>query len=123
MYSFRLSDSSDPDEFVAATRPNDMDFVVTERFRELIEASADQPFCTQEICRNIGVSDRTLGLACQHQLGVSPGQYHALRRMRLVRRAFRQADLNMTNVTDIATKHGFWELRRFGGNRVSASLQ
>jgi AraC-like DNA-binding protein len=66
-----------------------------------------------EICEQIGISDRTLRLACQEQLGMSPTQYVIRRRMWSVRRALQKADPKVTHVTEIATEHGFWELGRF----------
>jgi AraC-like DNA-binding protein len=87
--------------------------ITTRRFRSVLEAHDDAPLHIPEISRFIGVSSRTLRLACQEQLGVSPTQYLMLRRMRSVRRALRQADPDVTRVTDIATEDGFWELGRF----------
>jgi AraC-like DNA-binding protein len=40
-------------------------------------------------------------------------KYVMLRRMRAVRRALQEADPELTQVTDIATEYGFWELGRF----------
>jgi AraC-like DNA-binding protein len=52
-------------------------------------------------------------MACHEHFGVSPTQYLLLRRLRLDRRALRDADPDVTRVTDIATELGFWELGRF----------
>jgi AraC-like DNA-binding protein len=87
--------------------------IIIRGFRSALEAHADMPLHVPEISRLIGVSSRTLRLACQEQLGVSPTQYLMLRRMRSARRALRQADPDVTRVTDIATENGFWELGRF----------
>jgi AraC-like DNA-binding protein len=104
--------------------------IVVNRFRAVIEAHADQPLKMPEISRKIGVSDRTLRVACQEQLGVSPYQYITLRRLRAVRRALQKADPDITHVTDIATEYGFWELGRFAvkyrhvfGETPSATLR
>jgi AraC-like DNA-binding protein len=83
------------------------------RFFEALEAQGLQPFGMRTISDTIGVSSRTLRIACQQQFGVSPTQYIMLCRMRSAHRALRKADPETTRVTDIATEHGFWELGRF----------
>jgi AraC-like DNA-binding protein len=104
--------------------------IVVNRFRAVVEAQAYQPLFMSEISRKIGVGGRTLRLACQEQLGVSPVQYVMLHRMQAVRRALQKADPDITRVTDIATEHGFWELGRFAvkyrhafGETPSATLR
>jgi AraC-like DNA-binding protein len=87
--------------------------LVARRFLEALELDSVSPPRMDEISEAIGVSGRTLRLACQEQLGVSPTQYLLLRRMRLAHRALQQADPHATTVTDIATILGFWELGRF----------
>ena len=87
--------------------------IIVDRFRAVLQAHADLPIAMPAISQMIGVSSRTLRLACQEQLGISPGQYVMLRRMRSARRALQQADPGVARVTDIATEHGFWELGRF----------
>jgi AraC-like DNA-binding protein len=87
--------------------------LVVKRFRALVQSETDGRLFMPEISRKIGVSDRTLRVACQQQLGVSPLQYVMLRRMQTVRRALQKADPEVSRVTDIATEHGFWELGRF----------
>jgi AraC-like DNA-binding protein len=90
--------------------------LIVDRFRTLLEAHADGPVDLANISRRIGISPRTLRLACQEHLAVSPLQYVFLRRMRSARRALLQADPDISRVTDIATDHGFWELGRFAVN-------
>jgi len=104
--------------------------LIIRRFFEVLEAQALEPYHMQAISEAIGVSSRSLRMACQEQLGVSPTQYMLLRRMRLVRRALKQADPDSTRVTDIATEFGFWELGRFAvkfrqmfGESPSATLR
>jgi AraC-like DNA-binding protein len=87
--------------------------IAVDRFRAVLEAQGDLRLPIPAISQRIGISSRTLRLACQEQLGVSPAQYIMLRRMRLVRRALQQADPGVARVTDIATEHNFWELGRF----------
>lgn len=90
--------------------------MIIRRFLDVLEAQALEPFAMHTISNAIGASSRSLRMACAEQLGVSPKQYMLLCRMRLVRRALRQADPDITRVTDIATEFGFWELGRFAVN-------
>jgi AraC-like DNA-binding protein len=87
--------------------------IIVDRFRNVLKSQAGLRLAMPAISQMIGISSRTLRLACQEQLGVSPAQYVMLGRMRLARRALQQADPDVARVTDIATEHGFWELGRF----------
>jgi AraC-like DNA-binding protein len=105
---------------VLSTRASGLDTIgrrhhqmIVDRFRTVLEGQADLSFAMPAISQLIGVSSRTLRLACQEQLGISPAQYVLLRRMRSARRALQQADPDVARVTDIATELGFWELGRF----------
>ncbi len=86
---------------------------IVARFEGFLEANPDQPLYLTEICAAIGVSERTLRLACEDHLGMGPIRYLSLRRMHLVRRALLRADPSTATVTRLATDHGFWELGRF----------
>jgi AraC-like DNA-binding protein len=93
--------------------------IVMRRFWRVLEETPEQPLYIPEICKAIRVSDRTLRVCCQEQLRVSPKRYLLLRRMHLARRALRQAAPDTASVTDIATRHGFWQLGRFAGEYQS----
>ena len=90
--------------------------MILRRFRRAVEENIDQALYIPELCKLIGVSDRTLRVCCQEQLGMSPKRYLLLRRMHLARRALREAAPTATTVTEIATRYGFWEFGRFAGN-------
>jgi AraC-like DNA-binding protein len=79
----------------------------------VLEAHPDGVLHTVDMCKAIGVSNRTLTTCCNEILGMSPYRYLKLRQMHLVRRALRRADPLSTTVTVIATDHGFWDLGRF----------
>jgi AraC-like DNA-binding protein len=83
------------------------------RFVEFLEANPNQPLYLVQICKAIGVSERTLRSACEEFLGMGPIRYLNLRRMHQARRALRDSDPSTATVTRIATDHGFWELGRF----------
>ena len=87
--------------------------IVMRRFWQVLEENPEQPLFVPEICRIIGVSQRTLRTCCQEHSGMAPKRYLLLRRMAFARRALRQADPDVTSVTDIVTRYGFWELGRF----------
>jgi AraC-like DNA-binding protein len=104
--------------------------LIIKRLRELEEANRDRTLYLTEVCKTIGVSQRTLTDICQDVLGVSPKRYLYLRRLHLVHRELRDTVLGRGQVTQIATKYGFWELGRFSvayrevfGQSPSASLQ
>jgi AraC-like DNA-binding protein len=104
--------------------------LIIRRFCEMLEAHPLKPLHVPETSHAIGISGRTLRMACQEQFGVSPTQYLLLRRMRVARRTLRQADPEVTRVTDVATDLGFWELGRFSvkyrqifGESPSATLR
>jgi AraC-like DNA-binding protein len=83
------------------------------RFEALIEANPDRAMYLTEVCQAVGVTERTFRTCCQDYLGMSPIRYLTLRRLHQVRRELRKADPHNTTVTEIATRHGFWELGRF----------
>ncbi|MGC2198662.1 MAG: helix-turn-helix transcriptional regulator [Stellaceae bacterium] len=90
--------------------------LILRRFRSAVEENPDQPLYIPDLCKAIGVSDRTLRVCCDEQLGMSPKRYLLLRRMHLARRALREAAPTATTVTEIAARYGFWEFGRFAGN-------
>jgi len=104
--------------------------IVMRRFWRVVEENPEQPLYIPEICRKIGVSESTLRMCCQEHLGMAPKRYLLLRRMALTRRALRQAEPDVTSVTAIGTRYGFWELGRFAvvyqslfGESPSATLR
>jgi len=88
---------------------------IMRRFRRVVEENLGQSLYITEICKMIGVSERTLEVCCQEHLGVGPKRYLMLRRLHLARRALREAAPGGTTVTDIATQYGFWHFGRFAG--------
>ena len=89
--------------------------LIMRRFRRVLEEKPNQSLYITEICKIIGVAERTLEVCCQEQLGVGPKRYLLLRRLQLARRALREAAPDRTTVTDIATRYGFWHFGRFAG--------
>lgn len=83
------------------------------RLEDFFVANHDHPVYLAEICAATGVSERTLRVCCQEQLGVGPVRYLWLRRMHLARRTLMRADPGAVTVTKVASDYGFAELGRF----------
>ena len=82
-----------------------------------------------EMCKAVGVSNRTLTTCCQEALGMSPHRYLRLRQLHLAHRALTLNESATTTVTEVATAYGFWDLGRFAvayravfGERPSVTL-
>ena len=93
--------------------------LIIRRFRRVVEENPDQPLYVPELCKAIGVSERTLRVCCQEQLGIAPKRYLLFRRLHLARRALRKGLPATTTVTEIATRYGFWHFGRFAGEYQS----
>jgi AraC-like DNA-binding protein len=65
--------------------------MIMRRFRRAVEENPDQALYIPELCSAIGVSERTLRVCCQEQLGMSPKRYLMMRRMSLARHALRDS--------------------------------
>ncbi len=103
---------------------------VMRRLEVVLASTPDKPLYMPQLCATVGASYTALRDCCQEYLGMSPKRYLWLRRMHLVRRALRIADVEKTTVTEIATDYGFWELGRFAvayrslfGEAPSAALR
>jgi AraC-like DNA-binding protein len=108
--------NDEPREDSVAQRQHEL---IMRRFRRVVEESPDQPLYDAELCKAIGVSERTLRVCCQEQLGVGPKRYLQLRRLHLARRALREASADAVTVTEVAMRYGFWHLGRFAGEYQS----
>jgi AraC-like DNA-binding protein len=86
---------------------------IISRLDEFLQMRREQPVYLVDICKAVGVSERTLRTACQEQFGASPTRYLWLRRMYLARRRLAEAEARSTSVTEVAMANGFWELGRF----------
>lgn len=86
---------------------------IVRRIEDVLTAQPDQPLTLTELCLATRVTERTLHACCQEQYGASPLQYLRLRRMNQARHSLLRADPGSDRVTDVAARHGFWELGRF----------
>lgn len=88
---------------------------IVARLEALLEERPEHPWGIAEICAAIGVSERTLNLACREFNGSSPIKVVRDRRLDAVRAALLRADPEATTVAAEAMRFGFWELGRFAG--------
>jgi AraC-like DNA-binding protein len=103
---------------------------IMRQFEEALAAHPEHPRRLPELCKAIGVPERSLRMCCAEFLGMSPIQYLRLQRLGRVRAALRDADPATANVSDIAKQHGFLQLGRFAaqyravfGEAPSTTLQ
>ena len=106
-----LSDASRVQETPARRRHQDLIL----RFMELLGDELIHTLRIDAISAMLGVSQRSLSVACQEQLGMAPAAYLRLRRMHLVHRALLSNDPQPAAISELARRHGFHELGRFAG--------
>jgi AraC-like DNA-binding protein len=83
------------------------------RLEEALMANTEEPLYMAELSAQVGASYWKLRDCCLEYLGMSPKRYLWLRRMHLARSALRNADVERTTVSEIASDYGFWEFGRF----------
>ncbi len=86
---------------------------VMARFQETLAAHPGRLLSIPEICRGIGVSEPALRACCAKVLGMSPGRYQRLRRLKLVRMELLSADPAMASVAEIVGRFGYTNFHCF----------
>jgi AraC-like DNA-binding protein len=84
------------------------------RFEDLLHAQAF-PRMT-EICAALGISERTLRICCEEQLGMGPNEYVRRRRMQMAHRALRNGNPDAASISAVARRYGFHGLGRFAAD-------
>jgi hypothetical protein len=77
---------------------------------------AEQPYRkipVSDICNKIGVSDARFRAACAGLLGMSPGRYQRLRRLKSLRGELTRADPRTNNGIEVVKRYGFANFHRF----------
>ncbi|WP_196772821.1 helix-turn-helix domain-containing protein [Pseudodesulfovibrio alkaliphilus] len=72
------------------------------------------PLKLSDICRIVGVSERTLIYAFKEHLGLTPKAYLNICRLNMVRREMECG--RATSITDAATRWGFWHMGQFSAD-------
>jgi AraC family ethanolamine operon transcriptional activator len=86
---------------------------VVERTEAYVREHAGETIPVSELCRVLGLSERTLRNAFHDVTGLAPKRWLLAERLHGVRRALCNAGGTATTVTRAATEHGFFELGRF----------
>ncbi len=82
------------------------------QFEAVLMAHHSRFLTTREICTAIGVSEQTLTTCCKTMLGMSPGRYQHLWRLKQARTDLLRGSAAMS-ITEVASRHGFPDLDRF----------
>jgi len=83
------------------------------QFEDALAVHPERSPALQELCKTIGVPERTLRVCCTEFLGMAPTRYFRLRRLGMVRATLRRADPATANVSDIAARYGFRQSGKF----------
>lgn len=81
--------------------------------RDLIDHEIAGVETVADLCREAGVSERTLQYAFQELVGVSPKRYLLLQRLANVHRGLLFATPSTERVADVAIRFGFWHMGQF----------
>jgi AraC family ethanolamine operon transcriptional activator len=85
---------------------------VMARFQETLSAQPDRLLSIPEICRAIEASEQTLRVCCAKVLGMGPGRYQRLRRLKRVRMELRAMPAK-ASFAEITRRFGFADPERF----------
>jgi AraC-like DNA-binding protein len=100
--------ASEPDR--AAARQHHR---VMARLDNLLRQNSDALLSRSSLCQAVGASERTLHAACMGFVGMAPMRYIRRHRLGYVRETLLNTDPQGDSVTEIAMRHGFWEVGRF----------
>jgi AraC family ethanolamine operon transcriptional activator len=83
------------------------------RADDYMRACLGEPLSLLELCRELGVSARTLHYAFQEVRGLSPMAYFKAGRLHAVRQELKAAAAHTASVREIARRWGFWHPGEF----------
>lgn len=106
-----LAPLTDPRQCVDKSASNLRQRALT-RALDVMEACTDEPLAISEICRESGVSWRTLDRAFRERFGIGPKAYLMRLRLNRVRRDLLAGE-TAGRIADTANLHGFWHLGQF----------
>ena len=87
--------------------------LLVKRAEEFALAKAGEPFPAGDLCRAMGVSERTLEYAFKELLGLTPMAFLVRLRLHRVRRALLAARPGSSTVSSAALDGGFWHFGEF----------
>lgn len=93
---------------------------IMRQFEDALGAHHERPPALRELCKTIGVPERTLRICCTEFLGMAPTRYFRLQRLGMVRAALRGANPATANVSDIAVRYGFRQPGKFAAQYRAA---
>jgi AraC-like DNA-binding protein len=83
------------------------------QFEALLAEQPHRQIPVDDICNKVGVSDATLRAACANLLGMSPGRYQRLRRLKSLRGELIHADPRTNDCIEVTKRYGFTDFHRF----------
>jgi AraC family ethanolamine operon transcriptional activator len=101
-----------PDDGRGACQPSQRARVVR-RVEEYLQAHLRNPLSVLDLCRELGVSERTLHYAFREVRGLSPMAYFQANQLNAVRQELKAAPAGTTSVHEIARRWGFWHTGEF----------
>jgi AraC family ethanolamine operon transcriptional activator len=101
-----------PDDERTACQPSQRARVVR-RAEEYMRARLGDPLSVLDLCRELGVSERTLHYAFREVRGLSPMAYFKASRLNAVRQELKAAPAGTAAVHEIAQRWGFWHTGEF----------
>jgi AraC family ethanolamine operon transcriptional activator len=81
-----------------------------------MQAHLRNPLSLLELCRELGVSERTLHYAFQEVRSLSPMAYFKANRLNAVRQELKAVAAVTTTVHEIAQRWGFWHTGEFAAD-------
>ena len=83
-------------------------------FEDILALEPHKLLRSREICAALGISESTLKAACMGTLGMSPGRYQRLRRLKRIRAELLRAKSSpKERIEDTIIRYGFSQLHRF----------
>jgi AraC-like DNA-binding protein len=89
---------------------------VVRRAEDYMQAHLGDPLSMLDLCRELGVSERTLHYAFQDVRGLSPMAYFKANRLNAVRQELKAAAAGTTTVREIAQRWGFGHSGEFAAD-------
>jgi AraC family ethanolamine operon transcriptional activator len=83
---------------------------ILRRARDWIENASAEEFMVTDLCKGIGVGERTVRRAFLEHFGLTPREYLKARRLNRVHRELLESNPAHGRVSEVANRWGFWHL-------------